>query len=543
MSSLPSASPSAELRPRLDPLRAFTGVALFLALGMLLGYARDASLAAVFGASAFTDAFFVAVIIPTMLAAVVMSGALAPALLPVFGTQLQDRAQAWALANTLLSWGGIVLVVGAVGIFAGAPWAVQQLAPGLDATAQSLAVRLTQLGAPLLFLLGMSALMGALANALGSFRLPALANVLVNGSAFLAILAFGANAGIQVAIVGLVVGALVQLFAQAIGLYRQGWRPALSFRLKGPGVRETFQLFVPLAAFVALAQSVPIVERVFGSLFSSGDLSLLAYAGKLYQIPGVVLSGSLAIVLYPHLIQVHTDTARDATPALWNDSLAQGVRSSIFLTLPVALWFVWNAVPLVHFIFQRGAFSAADSQVTAPLVQIYMLAVVPAGILLVLTRALHAQRKMRLTLGLGVLNTAFYLGGAFLGVRLFGLNGLPLAFALSQVFGCAFFSVFAFQRSVPRTLWNRSLVASVAAAAVVGLALALVAPLAASAAGIWLPIVLLISLAVTTCTYLALAAVWGNVEASHYLGMLRRALASIRRMNAQRHIANSTSIK
>lgn len=515
--------------PRIDPLRALTGVALFSALGMLLGYARDASLAAVFGASALTDAFFVATIIPTIVATVVMSGALAPALLPVFRSRLEQRTQAWALANTLLCWGGVILALFVAAIFVSAPWLVAWLAPGASADTAALAIHLTQLGAPMLFMLGMSALMGALANALGSFRLPALATVLVNGAAFLAILTFGREIGIASAVLGLTLGALLQMLAQAVGLYRQGWRPSFAFDWQHADVRETLRLFLPLVAFVALAQSVPIVERVLSSSFPTGELSLLAYAGKLFQIPGVVLSSSLAIVLYPHLIQVHTDAVRDETPAHWNESLAQAVRSSLFLTLPLALWFLTNAGGLVRLIFQRGAFSPQAADTTAVLVQIYMLAVVPAGILLVLTRALHAQRKMRLTLLLGVFNTLAYIIAAFVCARAFGLNGLPLAFCISQMFGCVLFARFAFRGNPLRLLLNRSLAANCAAALVIAILLVLGSAFANQLQGVRLLVGICLSLAITGLVYLGLAAWWGSDQARVYLNMTRQALARLRR--------------
>lgn len=518
-----------ETMPRIDPLHALTGVAVLSALGMLMGYARDASLAAVFGASALTDAFFVATIIPTIVSTVVMSGALAPALLPVFRARLDTRAEAWKLANTLVSWGAVILLVFVAVIFVAAPWLVRWLAPGLDGETAALAVRLTQLGAPLLFLLGLSALMGALANALGSFRVPALTTVLVNGLAFLAILLFGRAVGISVAIVGLTLGALIQLIAQALGLYRQGWRPSLILDWRQADVYETLHLFLPLIAFVALAQCVPIVERVFGSLFPTGELSLLAYAGKLFQVPGVVLSSSLAIVLYPHLIQVHTDSVRDATTANWNESLAQGVRSAIFLTLPLALWFFWNASGLVRLVFQRGAFSPQDAQTTAELVQVYMLAVVPAGILLVLTRALHARRKMRLTLMLGVVNTIVYILSAFICTRTLGLKGLPMAFAISQIFGCFLFAPFAFRGASVRLWLHPSLGAALAAAVALAILLALQAPFVSSLQGVWLLLGLGISLALTALIYLGLGAWWKSDEARAYLGMARRAVRVIQR--------------
>jgi putative peptidoglycan lipid II flippase len=510
----------------MDPLRALTGVAFLSALGMLMGYARDASLAAVFGASARTDAFFVATILPTMVATVIMSGALAPALLPVFRARLATRERAWALANTLFTLGGVALAGFVLLLFAAAPPLVGWVAPGLDAATFEQAVTLTRQSAPLIFLLGMSALAGAPANALGAFRLPALSTVFVNGIAFVAIVTLGASIGISSAVWGLTAGAGLQLVVQAVGLYRQGWRPAPGLDWRSADMRETLRLFLPLAAFVLLAQSVPVVERMLGSLFSAGDLSLVTYAGKLFQIPGAVLSTSLAVVLYPHLVQTHLDASRAGGSGDWNETLAQALRASIFLTLPLALWFFWNAGALVRLIFLRGAFSPQDAQVMAELVQAYMLAVVPAGLLLVLTRALHARRKMGLTLLLGVVNTAVYVALAFVLTRVLGLRGLPFAFAGAQLFGCVLFGAFAFRGRAAWSRGNRSVVATLAAGVIVAVGLGLSAPFIAPLQGVGLLVGLGVLLALTAGVYVGLAAWGGSAEARAYLemgsGLVRR---------------------
>lgn len=508
--------------PRFEPLRALTSVAALAALGMALGYARDASLAAVFGASALTDAFFVATIIPAIVVAVSVSGALVPATLPVFGARLADRAQAWRLANALLTWSAALLTLAAILVFFAAHRLVTWLAPGLNVETRALAITLTQLGAPLIFLAGLSALLGAFANALGSFRLPALVTVWVNGAAFLAILLLGPHIGIVSALLGMLCGAALQLLMQGASLYQQGWRPKITFAWRHADVRETLRLFIPLAAFVALAQSVPIVERMLGSLFSSGDLSLLAYANKLFQIPGLVISSSLAIILYPRLIRAHAEPAR--APEAWNEILTRGVRASFFLTLPLALWFWFNAAAVTRLLLERGAFSTRDAQTTAALAQLLMLAVVPAGILLVLTRGLHAQRKMNLALGLGALTTALYIAAAFFAARAFGLRGLPLAFVAAQIFGCALFARFAFHGRGWRAVWDRSFGATAAAGVSLAIVLWLTAPFVQNFYGLVLLGALGISLGGAALLYCGLAAWWGNPEARHYFSSGRARL-------------------
>jgi putative peptidoglycan lipid II flippase len=503
------------------PLRAATGVVVLSALGLALGYARDAGLAAVFGASATTDAFFIATIIPTMAATVVVSGALAPALLPVFTAALHERTRAWALANALVTMATVALAILCGGLFLGAPLIVRRLAPGFDPHTTTLAVQLTMMGVPLLGLLGLSALLAALANSLASFRVPALSTTVVNGGAFLSIVLFSATAGIHGAVIGLVAGALLQLVLQTVSLRRAGWHYAPSFAWQQPAVIQVLRLFAPLSAFVALAQVVPIVERVVSSQLPAGDLSLLAYAAKLFQIPGVVLSSSLAIVLYPQFAQRHVAGEADRLLA----ALVRGVRTSVFLTLPSALWFFWNAEPLVRLIFQRGQFSPAQAQATAHLVQFYMLALVPSGALLLLTSALHAQRKMVLTLLLGIVNTTVYIIGAFSFASVFGLAGLPLAFVVSQVFGCALFGMAVFGLRALNGLRDSALFKLVAAGIVVAGALAgwsLFSGVSLTdAPALTRSLTLIASLVFTAVVYLALLAWWGNEDARIYLALAR----------------------
>lgn len=451
-------------RQRTHPLAALTGVASLTALGMGLAYARDASLAAQFGASAATDAFFVATILPAIAATALMSGALAPALIPIFSELVHTPGRdAWATANTILTAAAIGLAALAGAIAVGAPVLVRWLAPGFDATTAALATDLTRWAAPLLGLLGLSALGGAMANVYGSFRLPALANAAINGTAFVMLVLFGSRFGVHVAVIGALVGALAQVVAQGLALRGLGWRyrPALAFR--DPAVRQVWALFVPLAAFVILAQVVPVVERVIGSTFPEGSLSLLTYAGKLYQIPGAVLTASLAIVLYPQLVRHQVSGDREKLA----EAVGQGLRACVFLTMPLAIWLWFNAPALVTLLFRRGEFSAEDAAETARLLQWYVLAIVPAGLALVATRGLHAERRMNLALGAGVLSFSVYIAAAWGMARVFGLAGLPMGFVISQLFASALFGWLALGRRTLRGLLQRDTLKFAIAGAVV----------------------------------------------------------------------------
>jgi putative peptidoglycan lipid II flippase len=256
-------------------------------LGIGLAHARDAGLAAIFGVSGVTDAFFVATIIPTAVATVAISGTLAPAVLPIFAqSSRRSPRQAWAIANVILTVSGIALLILAGGMMLTAPALVHYLASGFDAPTTALTTRLVVLAAPILTLLGVSGLLGV---------------------AFLSIVLVASRWGIQDVALGMVLGALTHAIVQIVALYRRGWRYVPSLVVRDPAVREVFRLFLPLAAFVALAQAVPLIERAVASTLPTGQLSLLTYAGKLYQVPGVILTGSLVAVLFPLLAHHHSE--------------------------------------------------------------------------------------------------------------------------------------------------------------------------------------------------------------------------------------------
>jgi putative peptidoglycan lipid II flippase len=77
--------------------RAITGAASVVGsatvLSRVLGYARDAAIAYVFGAGMYADAFFVAFRISNMLRRLVGEGALTSIFIPIFTGEMNQRSK------------------------------------------------------------------------------------------------------------------------------------------------------------------------------------------------------------------------------------------------------------------------------------------------------------------------------------------------------------------------------------------------------------------------------------------------------------------
>ncbi len=509
--------------PPAEGTRSVAVVSVLSATGMLLGYARDAGLVIFFGTALASDAFFAATLIPIMLGRVIMSGALAPAVVPVFAGLLERKRDPWAVLNAILTIFALVLVGLSAVLSLGAPLFIQWLAPGFETGRAEQAVRLLIITAPAVFLMGISALLGAMLNVLGLYAVPAMGTVLVNGLSLLALPIGASTLGVEGVALGMVAGSLAQLILQWVSLRRKGWlyRPSLNFR--SAEVRRVIQLFLPLLAFMLVDQCVTVTERVIASGFAPGELSHLTLAGKLYQIPSLTLSGAVAVVMFPLLARGRAG----GNLARYSEILKGAFRNVVFLTAPAALWLFFGSNLIVRLFFQHGEVTPADAHATAELVRLYSLAVVPTGLLLVVNRAFHASSIMYLPLIMGLGFAAFYVVIALLLSHSLGIAGLPLAFTISQCVSLLVAFGFLVSRNFSlRTLRDGKLAITLAVNGVLAIGLfgwsSLLEPVLTGQSPFIQLLGLIVGLGLSGLFYLWLAKRWAIPEAAAYLRMFQK---------------------
>lgn len=149
-------------------------------LSRVLGLVRDVVLARLLGASAGTDAFFVAFRIPNFLRRLFAEGAFNQAFVPVlseYRTRQRDEGSVAAtkalidrVAGTL---GGTLALITLVGVLA-APLLIWLFAPGFgdDPQKRALAVEMLRLTFPYLFFISLTAFAGAILNTWNRFAVP-----------------------------------------------------------------------------------------------------------------------------------------------------------------------------------------------------------------------------------------------------------------------------------------------------------------------------------------------------------------------------------
>lgn len=357
-------------------LRSASVVSLFTLASRVTGLVRELLVAALFGASALTDAFNVAFRIPNLFRRLFAEGAFSQAFVPVLAATRAEHGDehtrtAIDSVATVLAW--VLLGFSMLGVVL-APALVWLLASGLRQGAGfDAAVTMTRWMFPYIGFMSLVALSAGILNTWKRFAVPAATPVLLNISMIAAawlgapwLAARGVNA-IYALPAGVMLGGALQLCFQVPALRRLGLLPhircswgALTAAWGNEATRRILKLMAPALLGVGVAQISLLINTQIASHLAAGSVSWLSYADRLMEFPTAMLGVALGSVLMPQLAAARAtgDAERYASMLDW------GLRLVLLLTLPCAAALLVFAEPLVSVLYHYGAFTAHDVQQT-----------------------------------------------------------------------------------------------------------------------------------------------------------------------------------
>ncbi|MCX7617190.1 murein biosynthesis integral membrane protein MurJ [Tepidiforma sp.] len=420
----------------------------------LLGIVRTIVIANAFGASPELDAYNVAFRIPDLIFQVLAGATLGSAFIPVFARKFEREgaAEAWLLASRVLNL--VVLATAALcaAAFVLAPLLVPAIAPGLgDDIGRSeeltgTAVELTRVMLVSTLLFAASGMLTGMLNGRERFFLPALAPMLYNLGIILGAVVFADRWGVNGLAFGVVLGAAMHLGIQVPGVIAEGFRYRPSLGWGEPGVMEVARLMAPRVVGLAAAQVNFVVTGFFASKVGASAISNMTYAWLLAGLPLALFGMALSTAVFPRLAG---QVAREELDGL-NRTVSRVLRLIMFLTVPAALGLAMLREPAAITLLERGAFTRADSLMTAAALGWYCLGIVPQAGIEIHSRGFYALGDTRTPVTLAVLAVGVNL---LLGALLwepFGVSGL--AFAVGAASWAEWLGLYAL--FLRRTGWN-----------------------------------------------------------------------------------------
>jgi putative peptidoglycan lipid II flippase len=357
-------------------LRNFATVGSGTAASRLLGFIRDVLMAAAIGTGPVADAFFVAQRLPNLFRRLFAEGAFASAFVPLF-TKSHEGEGAEAgmrFANESLAALAFALIILTIVAELGMVWLTFALAPGFAAEPEKfeLAVLLSRITFPYLLLISIASLLSGALNGVNRFLAAALAPVLLNVVMILALILVWWSGEIGTVQAGIWLSASVTIAGvfQLAMLWIACERAGLKIRLIWPRWNDNVRRLVRLAGPSVLAGGVVQINIVVGTIIASlqpGAVSWLYYADRLYQLPLGIVGIALGVILLPDLSRSLAGGRRDLADHTQN----RAMEFAAALTLPATIALLVIPAPIIAVLFERGAFTAADTAATAPALAAY----------------------------------------------------------------------------------------------------------------------------------------------------------------------------
>ncbi|MBD2036105.1 murein biosynthesis integral membrane protein MurJ [Leptolyngbya sp. FACHB-321] len=389
------------------PTRSLAGIAGIVAIATLIsklfGLVRQQAIAAAFGVGPAYGAYNFAYVIPSFLLILLggINGPFHSAIVSVLAKRKQAEVAPIMEGITTLV-GGILLLV-TIGLVVFANPLMHLVAPGLyitadQATAQgidaatfetlqqtrAIAVQQFRIMAPMAMLAGLIGIGFGALNAADQYWLPSISPLFSSVTMLVGLGGLALYLGDKIALPqyaalggavlawSTLAGAVLQWLVQLPAQWKSGLGGLrLRFNFREPAVQEVIKIMGPATFSSGMMQINVWTDLFFASFIpnAAAAVSAMGYAGLLVLTPLGIISNAILVPLLPAF-------AKLAAPENWAElkvRIRQGLLTTAVTMLPVSALMMALAFPLSRVVYERYAFTVADSALTASVLVVYAL--------------------------------------------------------------------------------------------------------------------------------------------------------------------------
>lgn len=345
---------------------AFSATVLLITTIMLsrvVGFLREMYIAWAFGATSATDAYNAGFTIPDWVNYLAAGGTASITFISIYTRFLaekreEDAQKTFSVVITIMS---VVLIAGIVIAEIFAPQLNRLMFNTFKPDEFALCVHICRILLPAQLFFYVGGVASAVLQTRRMFLIPAIGPLFYSGGIIAGGLLFSHHLGISALAYGGVAGCFLGIFLlNAIGAARAGVHYRISFETGNPAFREWVRLSIPLMLGVSLVTADEWIQRHFAAA-STGDITRLTYARRVFQVPIAVLGQAVSQASLPFFARLFGEKRI----AEFSHSVNESVQKVAAAALLVSGFMVAAALPLVDLIYRHGHFHFSDSQTTA----------------------------------------------------------------------------------------------------------------------------------------------------------------------------------
>lgn len=409
--------------------KATIGLMLATIIAKVLGFGRELVLAAVYGASMYSDAYLTAMNIPVVLFTTIGT-TLGTVLIPMYFEVNNDLGEKKALnfTNNVFNIVIAICIVLAILGFIFTEQLVKVFAMGFEGQTLKIAIDFTRITIIGIVFTGLSYVMTAYLQIKNNFTVPGLISVPKNIIIITSII-LSVKYNPYIMIWGTLIGIATEFLFQFPFAIKSGYKYQPYINIKDKYIKKMSWLIGPVLIGVAVNQINTMVDRTLASTLVEGSISALNYANKLNGFVMAMFITSVAAVIYPMLSKLSSEDNKEK----FTSSVVQSINSVILLVIPISIGAIVLATPIVKLLFQRGEFDARATSMTAIALIMYSIGMVAFGLRDILGKVFYALQDTKTPMINGAMAMIMNIVLNIILVKYLQLAGLALATSISAI--------------------------------------------------------------------------------------------------------------
>lgn len=399
-------------------------------ISKILGFIREMSLSYFFGATYITDAYVIAVSVPTIIFGLIGSGIL-HSYIPMY-TGIEEKIGKKAaniFTNNFLNIMLLLCIVIAVISFTFAPFLTKVFSYGFDEKTYNLTIYFIRVMIISIFFIVLTNIFSSLLQLNNRFIIIAFSGIPLNIIYILGnyisfkynykFLGFFSNCAL-----------FLQLICLIPYLKKINFRYRLYISLKNKYIKEIFLLGLPIIVGNSVEKINIIIDRTLASRLSEGAISILNYANILNSSVFFLTVYSGLNLIFPSLSRLGASLEIEKLKEKFNY-----ISNMIFIfCIPITVGIIALSKLIITFFFGRGKFTNEDIYLSSNVLVCYSISFIALSFRELLTKYFYVLKNTRTP----VYNSII---GIFLNIVLnlvlpkyFGIKGIAIATSISVYF-------------------------------------------------------------------------------------------------------------
>lgn len=400
----------------------------------ILGFLRDLLTASILGANIYSDIFFVAFKLPNLFRRIFAEGAFTQVFIPAYAKNNHKVKFSTIIFLQFLAF--IIFLSIIVTLFASLITKV--IAVGFDQSTIELASPLVAICFYYLPLIFIVTFLAALLQYKHHFATTAFSTALLNIS-LIASLLLSMNMDKHTIVYymswAVVFGGILQVIVHLIAIKKLNIKffstkfLKTNIKIKKRDFKQTkfYKQFYPAVFGSSSAHIAAFLDTWLASFLITGSISYLYYANRVFQLPLALFAIATSVALFPTIAKAIKN--KDEQKAL------KYLQKAFFVLLGLlgtaTLIGIFFDTFIVSLLFERGAFTSADTKQTSLVLTMYLIGLLPFGIAKIFSLWLYSHERQAMAAKITMKSLGWNIILSLILILPYGIVGLALASSLS----------------------------------------------------------------------------------------------------------------